>query len=67
MSDKMMIPLISVGELNHYVKGLLDRDIILGQIRIRGEVSNLTPPRLGAYILFTQGPRGADTLRDVSQ
>lgn len=42
MSARSLIPLISVGELNHYVKGLLDRDMILGEIRIRGEVSNFT-------------------------
>lgn len=42
MSDRLLTPLISVGELNHYVKGLLDRDMILGDIRVRGEVSNFT-------------------------
>mgnify|MGYP000743049350 CR=1 FL=1 len=42
MSERTLIPLISVGELNHYVKGLLDRDMILSDIRIRGEVSNFT-------------------------
>jgi len=42
VSARSLVPLISVGELNHYVKGLLDRDMILSEIRIRGEVSNFT-------------------------
>ena len=52
MSGKQLIPLISVGELNHYVKGLLDRDMILSEIRIRGEVSNLTRHASG-HIYFS--------------
>lgn len=50
--SRSLIPLISVGELNHYVKGLLDRDMILAEIRIRGEVSNLTRHASG-HIYFS--------------
>lgn len=52
MSNRSLIPLISVGELNHYVKGLLDRDMILSEIRVRGEVSNLTRHASG-HIYFS--------------
>ena len=38
---------LSVSELNAYVKRLLDRDEVLNQIAVRGEISNFTGHRSG--------------------
>ena len=34
------MPVLSVSELNAYVKGVLDRDALLQDLRLRGEISN---------------------------
>ncbi len=43
----MQEPIFTVSELTGYVKGLLDRDEVLQQVVVRGEISNFTDHRSG--------------------
>ncbi len=43
----MQEPIFTVSELTGYVKGLLDRDEVLQQVVVRGEISNFTSHRSG--------------------
>ena len=36
----MQYPIYSVSQVNGYIKGLLDADPLLGQLFVRGEISN---------------------------
>ena len=53
----------SVTEVTHYVRTLLEQDELLGDIWVRGEISNLARPRSG-HIYFTLKDAGA-SLRGV--
>lgn len=43
--------IISVSELNEYVKMLIDNDDILAHVQVRGEISNFTNHRTGHFYL----------------
>jgi len=43
---------MTVGELNEYIKGVIDRDDVLRAVSVTGEISNLTDHRSG-HLYFT--------------
>lgn len=45
-------PVLSVTQLNHYLRQLLESDDLLQQVWIKGEVSNVSQPRSG-HVYFT--------------
>ncbi|NSW51371.1 MAG: exodeoxyribonuclease VII large subunit [Anaerolineae bacterium] len=45
-------PILTVGQLNHYLRQLLESDPLLQKIWVQGEVSNVSQPRSG-HIYFT--------------
>ena len=52
------MPVLSVSELNAYVKGVLDRDALLQDLRLRGEISNFKRHSSG-HMYFSLKDAGA--------
>ena len=50
MDNSKMI--LSVTQINEYIRALIDQDEVLSMIMVRGEISNLTMHRSG-HIYFT--------------
>lgn len=46
------VPTLTVTQLNEYVKGLIDKDTVLNNLYIKGEISNFTHHRTG-HLYFT--------------
>lgn len=58
MGEKML--LLSVGQLNEYVKGMLEQNDVLSDIWVRGEISNFTNHYKTGHLYFSlKDERGA--------
>ena len=58
MSEKML--LLSVGQLNEYVKGMLEQNEVLSDIWVRGEISNFTNHyKTGHFYFSLKDEKGA--------
>ena len=53
----MRTPILSVGEVTAYLKRLMDRDEVLADIIVRGEISNLRRPSSGHVYLSLKDDR----------
>ena len=59
----MQYPIYSVSQVNGYIKGLLDADPLLGQLFVRGEISNYKAYPSGHHYFSLKDPEG--TIRCV--
>ena len=50
--------LLSVTQLNDYLKMLVDGDRVLSSVFVRGEISNFTVPRSGHWYFTLKDPEG---------
>ena len=58
MGEKML--LLSVGQLNEYVKGMLESNDVLSDVWVRGEISNFTNHyKTGHYYFSLKDAQGA--------
>ncbi|MBI9050655.1 MAG: exodeoxyribonuclease VII large subunit [Anaerolineaceae bacterium] len=51
-------PVLTVSDINRYIRQLMDSDEILQQVWVRGEISNLSQPKSG-HVYFTLKDAGA--------
>ena len=52
----MQYPIYSVSQVNGYIKGLLDADPLLGQLFVRGEISNYKAYPSGHHYFSLKDP-----------
>ena len=50
---------MTVTSLNEYVKSILDRDPVLGEVWVKGEISNFTNHRTGHFYFTLKDEGGA--------